>query len=116
MVKKEEKVQSLPSLVDYAGSSESAEVERWTSSNFESYWKQLVLKKWKAGGILFSIKDRTLISKMIKEFGQDNLKIIIEWFVKTNDLEKAKNVGILYKSRDKLWEQIKPKDYSDWLE
>lgn len=115
MVREEEKEQSVPSLVDYSGSTES-ETDEWTAVNFENFWKSLILKKWKSGGILFSLKDRTQISRMQKEFGEENLKQMIEWFVKTNDLSKAKSVALLYGSRNKIFEQITPKDYSDWLE
>lgn len=125
MVKKEEETQSVPALVDYTGSGESGkhsiasgdsrEVESWNSHNFEAYWKRLILEKWRGGGILFSLKDRTLISRMIKEFGADVLKSMLEWYVKTNDMRDGSDVGILYQNRHALYEQIKPKDYSDWL-
>lgn len=115
MAKEKESAHSVPALVDYESSSD-VEDDRFTSNNLGTYWRAVLLKKWRAGGILFSIKDKTLMSRCLKEFSVEDVKQMVRWWVDTNDLSVGQNVGAFFLKRHALYEQIKPKDYTDWLQ
>lgn len=120
MARKEEKEQSVPALVDYNGEAnlEHGDVtaDRFTSNNLEAHFRRLTLSKHRSGGVLFSIKDKTLLKRLLEEFGPtDSVAMVTKW-VSSKPLKEAVNVGYFYHSRYDLFDDIKPKDYSDWLE
>lgn len=111
MAKEEER--SLPPLIDYNGDPE-AEAEEWNSTNVESFWKAALVKKRKLSAHPFTIKDKSLAKRLITEFGVEDLKSMIHWWVEHKKIVEAVNFVQFYTDRQAVYDKIEKKDYSEW--
>lgn len=114
MAKEEEKANEVAAYIDYESSSEDIEVERWTASNFENYWRSCLVSKRKVAAHPWSIKVKTLAKRMIHEFDLEDLKTMINWWVEHEVMAEVSFFERFYFKRHKVYERIHKKDYTEW--
>lgn len=99
----------LPDYIDYEGGSTSVERSDWTVKNLKQWWKEEYWQEHKVGGAIpWTIKEQTLMSKMMVEFGPDDLADMISyWQRNTWSPIKASNLGTFYNERIETYHKMK---------
>lgn len=106
---KEEERKSTPAFIDYDNVEEDA--SQSPHSYLQNQWKKLILKHHRAN-IIWSIKDQTLLSKLIKEFRDRDLisQMMYNW-ITYKTIVQARNFSYFYVKRYELRDNINGKDY-----
>lgn len=64
------------------------------------------------GGRLWTVKEKGVATRLVKEFSSDELKEMVGFWMKATDVNSAHNFMAFYKARKDINRQIQPKDYS----
>lgn len=109
------KEENPPAFIDYEGAKAASEsaTKGNAFADCKRHWKKELFRVHRIGGVAWSIIEQTNLSRLLKEFEPDEVKLMMTTWVETSIVEMAARFNILYKERYKLHEMTKPKEY-DW--
>ena len=77
-----------PAFIDYNDDAPEPEA-LWTSKKHQNHWNRLLVKYHGAGGFLWTIKHITLLKRLRKAYGPEELAEMMEYYVSHNELKKV---------------------------
>lgn len=109
MASKKEKAQ--PAFIDYSESDVSNSAETWSTTQFGEYWRQLAVKHHRAALAPFTIKEKTLLKRLVDAYEAEDLKKMMEEHITKFKYELAISLPLFFSRRHRVYDKIKPKDY-----
>lgn len=103
MAKEEAK---YPGFIDYTTG--STDTSPWTGGEFRRYFEKTLMKHVGIGGVIWNVKDHSLVQRLMKEFNEGQLKLMVDRFIVTG----GHKFTTFYSKRYDLWNEMNPnKDY-----
>lgn len=107
---KAKKETNIPSaFIDYEGQSGID----WTGSDLIDYWSAELLRNHRIGGRIWTVKEKTMAARLVKEYTEDELKKMIKYWMSAKESNGVANFIMFYAHRREINQHIQPKNY-DW--
>lgn len=106
MAKREEE-EEPPALVDYT----AGYGIDWLGKDLIKYWSTQLMNYHNIGGRLWTVKEKGIANRMVKEFTGAELESMVQFWMKSTGADSAHNFMAFYKARKDISRQAQPKDY-----
>ena len=105
---KEEKIPEP--FIDYSGETGID----WTGKDLTNYWSKELTRVHRIGGRVWTVKERTMATRLVKEFTRVELEAMVDhWMAYPPENGSVASFVSFYSRRQQICQALKPKDY-DW--